>query len=108
MKIYHEEYEGVNEIDQTVDCGLKNLSGEYKPLIERLSNMVRNLFAEKMYYAWEMRKYKIMWTLRHLETEINAEGGVLIITGKGDLELKEFSAELSFKIKEAIEKSNKV
>jgi flagellar biosynthesis/type III secretory pathway protein FliH len=53
-------------------------------------------------YAIEMGekwKYRIMWELRSIESEINSEGGCIIITENGKIETKDFTAELSERIK---------
>jgi len=47
----------------------------------------------------EKWKYRIMWELRTLESEINSEGGAIIITEKSQIETKDFTTELSEKIK---------
>lgn len=49
-------------------------------------------------------KYKIMWHLRFLETQINEEGGIIIVSIKS-IETKGFSQELTDKIREVFKAS---
>lgn len=47
-------------------------------------------------------KYKLMWMLRHLESEINEEGGQIIVTsamGKSGIQMNGFTEELKDKMK---------
>lgn len=57
---------------------------------------------------YEKNKWKIMWYLRHLEAEIEAEKGILLLwddNGIPRLQTKDFSDELTEKIAEALEGS---
>ena len=47
----------------------------------------------------EKTKYQLMWKLRHIENEINSEGGVIIIDlAKSGAEITGFTEELTDKI----------
>ena len=44
-------------------------------------------------------KYKLMWFLRHLENEINEQGGIIILSIK-NIETKGFTVEFTDKLNE--------
>jgi hypothetical protein len=48
---------------------------------------------------------QIMWALRSIEKEIDEEGGMILLTTEGEIELKEFSPELSEKISQCIKEN---
>jgi hypothetical protein len=62
-------------------------------------NQLNNLC---LFHIGHKFKYRVMWELRHLEKEIDSEGGVIVIKQAGQMEAKEFSAELLLKIKQVI------
>lgn len=67
------------------------------------SDQINGLANEIVYLMLERLKYKLMWTLRKLEKEINESDGCIIITlesleSKLKIEAKGFSKELSEKI----------
>ncbi|MBV7531132.1 hypothetical protein [Chitinophaga sp. sic0106] len=82
MKIYHDI-----EIPQT------------EPVIQDLATLVTSL-------QGELFKLKMMWALRHLENEIIKEGGMIIIKQNGQVLIKEFTAELTAKIKTILGATN--
>lgn len=47
-------------------------------------------------------KYKTMWQLRTLEKEINEQGGMIIIKRNGEIQTKNFTADLTERINELI------
>ena len=54
----------------------------------------------------EKTKYKLMWELRHIENEINSEGGIILIDFvKRGAEITGFSEELTDKIHKIITSS---
>ena len=69
-----------------------------------IGNEIRDLYAQMI---WEKHKWQHMWFLRHLEDEINKEGGMLILRGDNSipkLEVIDFSPELVEKIESAVAK----
>jgi hypothetical protein len=50
-------------------------------------------------------KYRVMWELRELDNEITEEGGIIIVTIKG-FETKDFTPELTERIKSIISSVN--
>lgn len=49
-------------------------------------------------------KYRIMWELRHLESRINEEKGIIIFNKHDEIEVKGFSDELGDEIIDTVSK----
>ena len=70
---------------------------------EQTENEIANKMLELINRS---NKYKLMWALRHLESEINEEGGQLIITsarGRSGIQMNGFTEELKDQIKAVID-----
>lgn len=88
MKVYY-EFDPIDEEESD------------NPLISKFAHMAK----ENLLNISFKFKYRLMWELRHLESEINEDGGVIIIRN-GKLETKDFSIETSEKIGEAFRSIN--
>jgi hypothetical protein len=104
MKIYYEisdelepelpdnfYHEILNAIPEPIREGLR-------PAIEGYLTLNKKLVVAN-YESW---KYKIMWKLRSIESEINSQEGCMIIKKDGKLELKDYSDDLKIKIAELL------
>ncbi|MBK9380631.1 MAG: hypothetical protein IPN39_04825 [Chitinophagaceae bacterium] len=105
MKIYHEESDLVDDVENGANDLLSNITEPYLSLIKPLVEGLKKTNTEKLYYFNEAEKYKLMWRLRSLESEINKEGGIFILTKEGGLQIKDFSTELLNEIKKVLHQS---
>ena len=106
MKVYYTVPETFEFPDSAINEILEDLPKEYFSPIKGI--IENNLWLQKTAAIefGEKWKYKIMWELRALEKEIEAEGGCIIITDKGKIHTKDFSPELTEKIKSLLQKIN--
>ncbi len=74
---------------------------KYEEFGEEFEKIARSLIENQM----EKFKYKTMWCLRSLENEIDGEGGMIIIKENGKIHTKNFTPELTEKIKALLAKS---
>jgi len=100
MKVYIEPPEiNVNPLQERMNELPEN--HELRPILQN----VLTLQEKYLEVVQEKLQYQIMWALRMLEQEIDAEGGMIILNTDGQLTLKEFSPELSAKIEESIKEN---
>jgi hypothetical protein len=80
MKVYLDyvlpTYDGLEQLEKVAQFGMENMMEKYK--------------------------YQTMWKLRSIENEINESEGIIIIMDKGKIHTKDFTQELSDKIKELL------
>ena len=103
MRIYYTLPDFKDKIEEGMD-GLintaKNTSIEITNIIVPFAEQYKALNEKYWICFFELLKYKIMWALRFIETEIDAEEtGILKMTAEGHLEIIDFSPDLTEKIK---------
>lgn len=100
MKIYLEPVDDdIIDLEQIATNILNIFPSQFLPAIKKILDTNVNLQKKYANTFSELSKLKIMWALRFLEKEIDNEGGLIIITKSGKIETKDFSSELSEKIK---------
>jgi hypothetical protein len=102
MKIYVEPLGKNIEVEEIVNGIVSKVpddtSPEIKTIVKTLADLASNQYRISMELHQENAKLRCKWSLRHLENEINSEGGTLIITEKSDVKIKGFSPDLAQKI----------
>lgn len=102
MKIYHEDLETVPHIQNEVDKIFEVLPPGLEEYVIGLAELTKKLIADRMFEFMEKEKYRLMWRLRSLEKEIEAEDGMFILKHDGSLQMKDFSDSLMRKVRNTL------
>jgi hypothetical protein len=102
MKIYFDPPDEINAMEEALETLTKDVTPEIAQVFEPIKTIANDLYSKKSICSRELIKYKIMWALRFLESEIESENGSFRITNDGDLAIRDFSTELTEKIKQEI------
>jgi len=106
MKIYYDPPEEIDFVEATFGNLLKSASLDESKLelltiMQPIFKFTNGLYNDKQISFFEQKKLKLMWALRSLESEIEAEDGFFLIkSATGELAMQDFSVELTAKIKQ--------
>lgn len=104
MKITYEMPEFVNDAALKIKEVAQKTPPELMEIVQPVMDMAEHFYLKSMEQFFEIEKWKLMWRLRHLEADIESEGGTLTLTKDGGLSLDGFSEELLKKIGQAVKK----
>lgn len=107
MKIYSEPLDDFHEVQDKIKA-IRTIQLKIDPDMEApnqmMADMVLHYFKLSIERQQEIYRLNLRWDLRHLEGEINNEGGNFLIEKNGDLSMKGFSSELCDKIRATLKK----
>jgi len=95
MKIYYKIPDKESDIEKEAHKAFEHLPDEYKEPGELIEKMIANLYKEKLQFFFELLKYKVKWSLRYIETEVEKESGMIIINDTGGVDVEGFSPNLT-------------
>ena len=105
MKIYYDVPDEEMSED-FIESNLITYTGEEKERMRGLYENMAEAFKQLKKTMCVKQKYQIMWALRSIEQEFNEQGGCIIITKKGKLQIKDFTQELTDKITSLLSSTN--
>jgi hypothetical protein len=108
MKIYSDMEDLTDPLADQVDKMIENIQPDNPffpiiPLLKELVKSKRDAYARQI----ENSKLRLMWAVRKLEKEIEAEGGMLLINEEGNLATKGFSVSLTQSIHNEVKENLK-
>jgi hypothetical protein len=108
MKVYNETPEIVTiASEEMISAIIQRIPLDMAPAMRSFLERYNELQEEYAQVTFEKFRYKAMWALRTIESEIEGEGGIFVIREEGNVETKGFSQALTDKIRELLNNNYK-